>query len=461
MRTIYPVNRAKSPKYVSDDARWQAIVKKEEKTDGHFFYSVNTTGVYCRPSCPSRRPNRENVAFHKSPEEAEKAGFRACKRCDPKSPDLAEQHAEVVATACRMIKEADEFPNLDELARAVKMSPGYFHRLFKAATGLTPKAYANAHRADRVQKALPRRETVTEAIYEAGYNSNGRFYAHSSKMLGMKPKEYRDGGVSNTIRFAIGECSLGSILVASSDKGVCAILMGNDPDALARDLQDRFPKANLVGADSEYEKLVAKVVGFIEAPKIGLDLPLDIRGTAFQRPVRRPATHGWPTALAFRNRLGQLRKPAVPMRSPSPSRVTECCARMEISPAMAGAWTGSAPCCFGKGWRHEPIEILDSGPRRRPRLGGDDEQLGYLRLHDRQIGSYTERVPITRRDVRHLSKHDCHGSSRLRPRRVQILVVPIAGTRWRIASGVVSAACIGGQSLESSHENRLELSRLA
>ena len=286
MRTIsHPVNRAKSPPYVSDDARWQAIVKREEKADGHFLYSVKTTGVYCRPSCPSRRPNRENVAFHKSPEEAEKAGFRACKRCDPKSPSLAEQHAEVVATACRMIKEADEFPNLDELAGAVKMSPGYFHRLFKAATGLTPKVYANAHRADRVQKALPRRETVTEAIYEAGYNSNGRFYADSSKMLGMKPKEYRDGGAGNTIRFAIGECSLGSILVASSDKGVCAILMGNDPDVLARDLQDRFPKANLVGADSEYEKLIAKVVGFIEAPKIGLDLPLDVRGTAFQRRV--------------------------------------------------------------------------------------------------------------------------------------------------------------------------------
>lgn len=271
--------------YVSDDARWRAIVKKEEKADGHFLYSVKTTGVYCRPSCPSRRPNRENVTFHKSPEEAEKAGFRACKRCDPKNPGLAEQHAEVVATACRMIKGADEFPNLDELAGAVKMSPGYFHRLFKAATGLTPKAYANAHRADRVRKALPRRETVTEAIYEAGYNSNGRFYADSSKMLGMKPKEYRDGGVGNAIRFAIGECSLGSILVASSDKGVCAILMGNDPDVLVRDLQDRFPKANLVGADSEYEKLVAKVVGFIEAPKIGLDLPLDVRGTAFQRRV--------------------------------------------------------------------------------------------------------------------------------------------------------------------------------
>ncbi|MBV8587485.1 MAG: methylated-DNA--[protein]-cysteine S-methyltransferase, partial [Verrucomicrobia bacterium] len=155
----------------------------------------------------------------------------------------------------------------------------------KAATGLTPKEYANAHRADRVKKALPKRETVTEAIYEAGFNSNGRFYAGSSRMLGMKPKEYRAGGAGNTIRFAIGECSLGSILVASSEKGVCAILMGNDPDALARNLQDLFPKANLVAGDETYEKLVAKVVGFIEAPRIGLNLPLDIRGTAFQQRV--------------------------------------------------------------------------------------------------------------------------------------------------------------------------------
>ena len=184
-----------------------------------------------------------------------------------------------------MIKEADEFPSLNELAAAVKMSPGYFHRLFKTATGLTPKDYANAHRADRVKRALPKLETVTQAIYDAGFNSNGRFYAGSSKMLGMKPKEYREGGSGNTIRFAIAECSLGSILVASSEKGVCAILMGDDPEALARDLQDQFPKANLIGGDDRYEKLVAKVVGFIEAPGIGLDLPLDIRGTAFQQRV--------------------------------------------------------------------------------------------------------------------------------------------------------------------------------
>ena len=286
MTTIsQPATRGKRPRLITDDWRWQALVRKDERADGLFWYSVKTTGVYCRPSCPARLPNRENVAFHESPQNAEKAGFRACKRCGPKGPGLADQRAKAVTTACRMIKEADEFPSLNQLAAAVKISPGYFHRLFKTATGLTPKDYANAHRADRIKRALPKRETVTEAIYDAGFNSNGRFYAGSSKMLGMKPKEYREGGTGNTIRFAIAECSLGSILVASSEKGVCAILMGNDPEALARDLQDQFPKANLIGGDDRYEKLVAKVVGFIEAPRIGLDLPLDIRGTAFQQRV--------------------------------------------------------------------------------------------------------------------------------------------------------------------------------
>jgi AraC family transcriptional regulator of adaptative response/methylated-DNA-[protein]-cysteine methyltransferase len=280
-----PLARGKSPKLITDDWRWQSLVRKDERADGLFWYSVKTTGVYCRPSCPARLPKRENVAFHDSTQNAERAGFRACKRCGPKGSGLAGQHAEAVTTACRMIKEADEFPSLNELAAAVKMSPGYFHRLFKTATGLTPKDYANAHRADRIKRTLPKRETVTQAIYDSGFNSNGRFYAGSSKMLGMKPKEYREGGAGNTIRFAIGECALGSILVASSEKGVCAILMGDDPEALARDLQDQFPKANLIGGDERYEKLVAKVVGFIEAPGIGLDLPLDIRGTAFQQRV--------------------------------------------------------------------------------------------------------------------------------------------------------------------------------
>ena len=277
--------RDKSPKLLTDEGRWQALVNKDERADGLFWFSVKTTGVYCRPSCPARLPKRENVIFHLSLEDAEKAGFRACKRCDPKGRGLASQHSKAVAFACRMIKGADEFPSLNQLAEAVKMSPGYFHRLFKTSTGLTPKDYANAHRADRMKQALPKWKTVTEAIYEAGFNSNGRFYAGSSRMLGMKPKEYREGGAGNTIRFAIAESSLGPVLIASSEKGVCAILMGDDPDALARDLQDQFPKAHLIGGDEKYEKLVAKVIGFIEAPRIGLDLPLDIRGTAFQQRV--------------------------------------------------------------------------------------------------------------------------------------------------------------------------------
>jgi AraC family transcriptional regulator of adaptative response/methylated-DNA-[protein]-cysteine methyltransferase len=246
---------------------------------------VKTTGVYCRPSCAARLAKRQNVSFFDSTADAEKAGFRACKRCDPKGNGVAGRHAEAVAKACQIIKEAEEFPNLDQLAKALKMSPGYFHHLFKKISGLTPKEYANAHRVERMKRALPKRETVTEAIYEAGFNSNGRFYADSSKILGMKPKEYRQGGVGNSIRFAIAQGSLGAILIASSDKGVCAISMGDDPDALARNLQDQFPKANLVGGDESYEKVVAKVVGFVESPKIGLNLPLDVRGTAFQQRV--------------------------------------------------------------------------------------------------------------------------------------------------------------------------------
>jgi AraC family transcriptional regulator, regulatory protein of adaptative response / methylated-DNA-[protein]-cysteine methyltransferase len=271
--------------YAGEEERWRTVAQKDSNADGKFFYSTRTTGVYCRPSCSARTPRRENVVFHETREDAERAGFRACKRCMPNGPALAEQHAATVAAACRAIEAAEELPDLDALASAVGMSRFHFHRIFKAATGLTPRAYAAARRSTRMRDVLPKRGTVTEAIYEAGFNSNGRFYASASDMLGMKPKDYRSGGTGATIHFAVGECSLGSILVAASDKGVCAILMGNDPDALAKDLQNRFPKANLIGGDRNFETLIAKVVGFIEAPKIGLNLPLDVRGTAFQQRV--------------------------------------------------------------------------------------------------------------------------------------------------------------------------------
>jgi AraC family transcriptional regulator of adaptative response/methylated-DNA-[protein]-cysteine methyltransferase len=190
-----------------------------------------------------------------------------------------------VAEACRLIETAEDTPTLDALAEAVSLSPYHFHRIFKAAVGVTPKAYATAHRNKRMREQLGRSETVTEAIYDAGFNSNGRFYATSSQLLGMTPTDFRAGGASQEMRFAIGECSLGSILVAASEKGVCAILLGDDPEALLRDLQDQFPHAQLVGGDETFEQHAAKVIGFVEAPGMGLDLPLDVRGTAFQHRV--------------------------------------------------------------------------------------------------------------------------------------------------------------------------------
>jgi AraC family transcriptional regulator of adaptative response/methylated-DNA-[protein]-cysteine methyltransferase len=274
-----------SPSLRSDEKRWQAVCRRDAAADGMFFYAVQTTGVYCRPSCAARLPRRENVSFHASCADAERAGFRPCKRCRPNEPALADRHAALVRAACRHIQEADDPPSLPQLAQAAGLSRFHFHRLFKAHTGLTPKAYAQAHRKRRLQEKLAARETVTSALYGAGFNSNSRFYEASSELLGMTPTQFRAGGEGNVIRFAVGECSLGSILVAMTDKGVCAIELGDDPDELLRELQDRFAKAKLVGGDREFEQFVAKVIGFVEAPAQGLDLPLDIRGTAFQQRV--------------------------------------------------------------------------------------------------------------------------------------------------------------------------------
>jgi len=267
------------------DPRWAAVVARSAEADGRFFYSVKTTGVYCRPSCAARMPRPENVRFHSTRADAERAGFRPCKRCQPDRPSLADRHAALVTRACRLIEKSDRVPSLEELAREAEVSPFHFHRVFKGVTGVTPKAYAAAHRGKRVREELGRTRSVTAAIYESGYNSNGRFYGESGQVLGMTPTDYRAGGANAEIRFAVGECVLGSILVARSERGVCAIFMGDDPEALARELQDRFPRATLIGGDAGFERLVARVVGFVEAPGLGLDLPLDVRGTAFQQRV--------------------------------------------------------------------------------------------------------------------------------------------------------------------------------
>ncbi|WP_409319625.1 bifunctional DNA-binding transcriptional regulator/O6-methylguanine-DNA methyltransferase Ada [Pseudomonas sp. KCJK9016] len=268
-----------------DDPRWAAVIARDPRADGQFVYAVKTTGIYCRPSSLARLPKPQNVEFFDTAEEAEAAGYRPSKRASKDQSDVAAQHAATVAAACRQIESAETLPGLNELAEAAGLSPFHFHRVFKAATGLTPKGYAAAHRSRRVRQRLADGDSVTDALYDAGFNSNSRFYESADQLLGMKPGDFRAAGQNNDIRFAVGQCSLGAILVAQSARGICAILLGDDPHQLVCDLQDQFRRANLIGADAEFEQLIAHVVGFIEAPAIGLDLPLDVQGTAFQERV--------------------------------------------------------------------------------------------------------------------------------------------------------------------------------
>jgi AraC family transcriptional regulator, regulatory protein of adaptative response / methylated-DNA-[protein]-cysteine methyltransferase len=267
------------------DPRWAAVVTRDMAADDTFVYSVRTTGVYCRPSCAARPARPENVAFHASREDAERAGFRPCKRCKPDQPSLAARQAALVAALCRVIENAEQLPTLAGLAAHAGLSTYHLHRVFKSVTGLTPRAYALAHRARRVRAELERSGTVTDAIYGAGYNSNGRFYEDADHILGMTPTDFRSGGANCEMRFAVGECSLGAILVAASERGVCAIFIGDDADVLLRQLQDRFARATILGGDAAFEQLVARVVGLVEAPGSAVDLPLDVRGTVFQQRV--------------------------------------------------------------------------------------------------------------------------------------------------------------------------------
>ncbi|AIL63059.1 bifunctional DNA-binding transcriptional regulator/O6-methylguanine-DNA methyltransferase Ada [Pseudomonas alkylphenolica] len=277
--------RQDTPRISENDPRWQAILARDPAADREFVYAVRTTGVYCRPSSTSRLPRIDNVEFFDTPAQAEAAGYRPSKRRAADQTLMAEQHRAQVTRACQLIESAESVPSLNQLAEQLNMSPFHFHRVFKTITGVTPKAYASAHRASKVRNQLQHASTITDALYEAGFNSNSRFYESSNARLGMTPGAYRDGGANTAIRFAIGQCSLGAILVAQSERGICAILLGDDPQALLHDLQDKFPKADLLGGDAAFETLVARVVGLIEVPGIGLDLPLDLRGTAFQERV--------------------------------------------------------------------------------------------------------------------------------------------------------------------------------
>ncbi len=331
------------------------MTRRDPAADGLFFYAVRTTGVYCRPSCAARLANRRNVLFFESCALAERAGFRPCKRCRPTEPEPAARRAAAVARACRMIEEAEEPPALALLARAAGLSPFHFHRVFKATTGVTPKAYADALRARRVQEGLGSAATVTEAIYDAGFNASSRFYATAQERLGMSPRAFRAGGMDKEIRFAVGQCWLGAILVAATDKGVCAIQLGDDPDALVRGLQEQFPRAKLVGGDAAFERLVAQVVGLVEKPD---ESEQNCRSTSGAPPSssasgRRsaPSPPAPPRATPRSPGASARPKPSAPWPGrarrtgwPWRSRATAWCGMTGKCRAIAGGWRGSGRC---------------------------------------------------------------------------------------------------------------------
>lgn len=271
--------------YSTDQTRWEALVERDQGADGAYVYGVVTTGIYCRPVCSSKLPNRDNVRFFDTCEDAEQAGFRPCKRCTPSSLDGQAMHREAIIRACQLIEESEESPSLTDLANAVGFSPSYFHRLFKRMVGVTPKQYTTAVRSNRVRASLQTSSNVTEAIYEAGFASSSRFYDKATNTLGMKPSKYRNGGHGVRIRFAVSQCYLGWILVAATGKGICAIDFADDPKTLEEGLRARFSKAEFVDNDPSFMAWVAQVLAFLESPHDNLDLPLDVKGTAFQQRV--------------------------------------------------------------------------------------------------------------------------------------------------------------------------------
>lgn len=286
MTSLAPAPPA-SVRFATAEARWDAVRRRDPDADGWFLYSVSTTGVVCRPSCSARPALPAHVAFHDTLARAEAAGFRPCKRCRPDLPPRAERDAALVARACREIVEAETPPPLAELAATVGLSAHHFHRLFRSVTGVTPKAYADARRQERVRDGLLAGQKVTATLYDAGFNSSGRFYEAADAMLGMTPSAWRAGGRGEEIAYASSPCALGIVLVGTSARGVCAILLGDDPAALATELARRFPRATITGPLAALAETVASVVRLIDRPgdPQHAALPLDIRGTAFQRRV--------------------------------------------------------------------------------------------------------------------------------------------------------------------------------
>jgi AraC family transcriptional regulator, regulatory protein of adaptative response / methylated-DNA-[protein]-cysteine methyltransferase len=273
----------------TSDPRWKAVLERDSRQDGRFVYAVASTGVYCRPSCPSRRPRRENVAFFSAPEEAERAGYRACRRCAPKS-SLAPAERMVQRACAYLEAHLDEPVTLETLGRAVGVSPYHLQRMFKRVTGVSPKEFVNARRVERLKGRLQQGDGVADATYEAGYGSGSRVYERSDAQLGMTPATYKRGGTGVTIRYGTAASPLGRLLVAVSERGVCAVTLGDSDAALVEALRKEYPRARIErvasgGDDQKLEDWLGAIVRHLDGAQPSLTLPLDVQATAFQRRV--------------------------------------------------------------------------------------------------------------------------------------------------------------------------------
>ncbi|MBW9453053.1 bifunctional DNA-binding transcriptional regulator/O6-methylguanine-DNA methyltransferase Ada [Citrobacter portucalensis] len=269
---------------ITDDDRWQSVVDRDVNADGQFVFAVQTTGIFCRPSCRAKHALRKNVRFYADAQQAQDAGFRPCKRCQP-DKDSAQQHRlDKIARACQLLEQESPL-TLDELAQQVAMSPYHLHRLFKATTGMTPKVWQQSWRARRLRDALAKGVPVTQAILNAGFPDSSSYYRKADQALGMTAKQFRKGGDNVSVRYTLADCALGRCLVAESERGICAILLGDDDATLVADLHALFPAAQDVPADANFQQRVREVIVAINSCDASLSLPLDIRGTAFQQQV--------------------------------------------------------------------------------------------------------------------------------------------------------------------------------
>ncbi len=273
---------------VGDDTErfWQAVLSKDRQYDGQFVFAVSSTGIYCRPSCPARRARRDRVTFFALPEAAEEAGFRECRRCHPKNVSALDPRLELIRRACRLIEEQDEERvSLEALGKLLGVSSFHFQRTFKRVMGITPRQYAEACRARRFRSSVQSGESITSAMYEAGYGSSSRLYERAESELGMTPATYGRGGKAMKISYTVASSPMGQLLVAATDKGICAVRLGDTVADLESDLREEFAAADIRTNDEGLRGAVAQIVRHLEGKQPGIELPLDIRATAFQRLV--------------------------------------------------------------------------------------------------------------------------------------------------------------------------------